>query len=260
MTRELAPLGSASGMARQTSGIVSASRLRPLRFRVTSLSELADITQGNITTMAKLVKEKTASPLRGGTKGMPRAKREAQLLDVAERAFAERGYHASSMDQIAAAAGVTKPIIYAYFGSKEGLFIAGVDRAYQRCIERVEAAAAAGGDPSEVLTRVIQAVFGFIEDYWEQWPYIFGAQALGGRFAEEAARATAGLVAVITRILEQLVPDPAAAGELEPLAEACVAVNTALANRWIRHPEEPRELQEARALRFLGPAIAAHVQ
>jgi AcrR family transcriptional regulator len=210
--------------------------------------------------MARSVKDKRVKPRRSGTKGVPRAERERQLLDLAERAFAERGYHAASMDEIAAAAGVTKPIIYSYFGSKEGLFIAGVHRAYERGVERVETAAAGGGEPAELLMRVIHAVFGWIEDYRGQWPYIFGAQALGGRFAEEAAKARAGMVAVIARILEQIITDPEARDEIEPLAEACVAVNTALANRWIRHPEEPRELQEARAVRILGPAIAAQAQ
>lgn len=208
--------------------------------------------------MSKAVKTKSAGrSRRTGTKRMPRAERERQLLDLAERAFARRGYHAASMDEIAAAAGVTKPMIYSYFGSKEGLFIAGVHRAYERCVERVESAAARGGEPGEVLTRVTQAVFGWVEDYRGQWPYVFGAQALGGRFAEEAASARASMVALIARILEQTVTEPEAAGEIEPLAEVCVAVNMALADRWIRHPEEPRALQEARAVRILGPAIAA---
>jgi AcrR family transcriptional regulator len=203
---------------------------------------------------------KRVTPRRSGTKGMPRAERERQLLDLAERAFAERGYHAASMDEIASAAGVTKPIIYSYFGSKEGLFIAGVQRAYERCVERVEVAAAEGGEAGELLVRVIQAVFGFVEDYRGQWPYIFGAQALGGRFAEEAAKARAGMVAVIARILRQIITDPEAAGEIDPLAEVCIGACEALANRWVGHPEEPRELQEARAVRILGPAIAALAQ
>jgi AcrR family transcriptional regulator len=198
--------------------------------------------------------------MRGGTKGMPRAQRERQLLDLAERAFAERGYHAVSMDEIAVAAGVTKPIIYTYFGSKEGLFIAGIRRAYDRGVDRVERAAAEGGEPGEVLLRVVGAVFGWIEDYRGQWPYIFGAQALGGRFAEEAAKATAGMVDVVRRVLERMAVGPQEPAELEVLAEACVAVHTALANRWTRHPEEPRELQEARAVRILGPVLAAHLQ
>ncbi len=59
---------------------------------------------------------------------MPRAEREQLILDVAGQRFASDGYHAASMDEIAAAAGVSKPMLYAYFGSKEGLYVAYIDR------------------------------------------------------------------------------------------------------------------------------------
>ena len=209
--------------------------------------------------MATKVKDKR-KPSGFGTKKMPRAEREAQLLDLGERAFAELGFHSASMDDIAAAAGVTKPLIYAYFGSKEGFFIAGIRRAYEGCVERVEQAAEGVDDPAEMLTGVIHAVFGWVEDYRSLWSYVFGAQALGGRFAEEGARDTADMVSVIARILEQFVADPEVVAEIEPLAEASVAVTTAMADRWIRHPEEPRALQEARVVRILAPAMAAHLQ
>jgi len=55
---------------------------------------------------------------------LPRAAREQQLLDVAEQVFAEQGYSAASMDDIAIRAGVTKPVLYSHFGSKEGLVVA----------------------------------------------------------------------------------------------------------------------------------------
>jgi AcrR family transcriptional regulator len=205
------------------------------------------------------VKNKHAKPGRTGTKGMPRAERQRQLLDLGERAFAERGYHAVSMDEIASAAGVTKPIIYAYFGSKNGFFAAGIHRAYEDWVRRVEGAAGGGGAPAELLWRVTQAHFGWVEDSRELWPLVFGAQALGGEVAAEAARSRAGAVELIARILGQVIDAPALASELEPMAEVSVAVNMALADRWIRHPEEPREIEEARAMSILWPAIAAHV-
>ncbi|TMK38605.1 MAG: helix-turn-helix transcriptional regulator [Actinobacteria bacterium] len=51
------------------------------------------------------------------------------MLDVADAVFAERGYHGASMDDIARRVGVTKPMLYNYFGSKQGLYLAGVQRA-----------------------------------------------------------------------------------------------------------------------------------
>src|SRR4051794_37101917 len=63
----------------------------------------------------------TAVRANAGTKGVARADREAQILDVACRAFGEAGYAATSVADIADAAGISKPLIYNYFGSKEGL-------------------------------------------------------------------------------------------------------------------------------------------
>jgi len=206
---------------------------------------------------ARTTQRDGAPPTRGGTKGMPRAVREQRLLDAAERAFAGRSYHEVSMDDVAAEAGVTKPMIYAYFGSKQGLFLGCVRRAYARGIERVEAAGAAAGSPEEQAARVLDAVFRWVDDYREQWPLVFGAQVPGGLIANEAASSRAGMVAAIAGLIRRWVPDPQAPEEVEPLAEAIVGAVTALADHWIRHPEEPRELQVLRALRIAGPPIMA---
>ncbi len=56
-----------------------------------------------------------------GTKGVARAEREAQIVEVACRAFGEAGYAATSVAGIATSAGISKPLIYNYFGSKDGL-------------------------------------------------------------------------------------------------------------------------------------------
>jgi AcrR family transcriptional regulator len=59
---------------------------------------------------------------------MPRAQREQLILDVAGVVFAREGYYSASMDEIASLADVSKPMLYAYFDSKEGLYVAYVDR------------------------------------------------------------------------------------------------------------------------------------
>ena len=65
---------------------------------------------------------------------VPRKEREEQMLAVALPLFAKRGYHDVSVDEVAAGAGVTKPMVYAYFGSKEGLFEACANRAADRLV------------------------------------------------------------------------------------------------------------------------------
>ncbi len=99
---------------------------------------------------------------------MPRAEREAQILAVAEEVFADLGYQATTMDEIAERVGVTKPLIYDYFGSKDGLLIACVDRARTLLAETTEEALRAlppEASVDDVLRCGIAAFFDFIDDH-----------------------------------------------------------------------------------------------
>ena len=64
-----------------------------------------------------------------GTKGVPRADREQQILDAAVAEFGEFGYAHASVAAIARRAGISKPLVYEYFGSKDGLYLACLGRA-----------------------------------------------------------------------------------------------------------------------------------
>jgi AcrR family transcriptional regulator len=79
---------------------------------------------------------------------MPRADREQLILEVAGQVFARSDYHAASMDEIAELAGVSKPMLYAYFDSKEGLYIAYIKRTGGELVERLVQAAAPDASPS----------------------------------------------------------------------------------------------------------------
>src|SRR3954451_12231915 len=80
---------------------------------------------------------------------VPRPVRERQLVELGEQLFAERGFAKASMDELARRAGVTKPVIYELFGSKEGLFRACLEALALRMAEQIAEAArgadAAGG-------------------------------------------------------------------------------------------------------------------
>ena len=118
----------------------------------------------------------TSSPRRASSAGpdrptrvrMPRAQREEQILTVAEQVFAERGYQATTMEDIAEQVGVTKPLIYEYFGSKEGLLAACINRARTQLREATETSwASAGPDASleEVFRAGVRAFFTFIDGH-----------------------------------------------------------------------------------------------
>jgi len=81
----------------------------------------------------------------------------AQTIGVAHDLFAERGYVAVTMDEVAQAVGVTKPLLYNYFGNKELLFLACLEQAAQQLESTVLAAIAATSSPEEALRDGLRA-------------------------------------------------------------------------------------------------------
>ncbi len=99
---------------------------------------------------------------------MPRAQREEQILRIAEEVFAERGFQAATMEDIAERVGVTKPLIYEYFGSKEGLLSACITSARTQLRVATEAAWQGVGPeaPLDVVFRAgVGAFFEFIDEH-----------------------------------------------------------------------------------------------
>src|SRR6202035_3214771 len=99
----------------------------------------------------------------GGTKRLPRAVREQQMLDAAVLMFSRNGYHETSMDTIAAAAQISKPMLYLYYGSKEELFGACLNREMGRFIERVRADIDFKQSPKYVLRNTISSFLRYID-------------------------------------------------------------------------------------------------
>lgn len=100
---------------------------------------------------------------------MPRVDRNRQLLQVAEAVFAERGIGATSMDEVAERAGVTKPVLYNHFGSKDGLLAALIERTGSELGTAIESAVAGASDPADGMNRGLSAYFAFIEQHQAAW-------------------------------------------------------------------------------------------
>jgi AcrR family transcriptional regulator len=95
---------------------------------------------------------------------MTGAQRRQQLLDVGRELFGQRGYEATSIEEIAARADVSKPVVYEHFGGKEGLYDAVVDGEMRQLLERFESALSSGGHPRELLERAALVLLDYIED------------------------------------------------------------------------------------------------
>ncbi|AXB44691.1 TetR/AcrR family transcriptional regulator [Amycolatopsis albispora] len=123
-------------------------------------------------------------------KRMPRAERERQMVEVAEAVFAERGYVAASMDDIAERVGVSKPMLYEYFNSKEGLLLACIGQARAELRVATEEAVAKAADAEDALRRGLLAFFTFIRDRRQSWSLLRHEMALIGTPAAEGIEAT----------------------------------------------------------------------
>jgi AcrR family transcriptional regulator len=88
--------------------------------------------------------------------------RREQLLDIGRSLFAAKGFDATSVEEIADKAGVSKPVVYEHFGGKEGLYAVVVDREVRRLLERITVALV-GDHPRELLEQAAGALLVYIE-------------------------------------------------------------------------------------------------
>jgi AcrR family transcriptional regulator len=113
-----------------------------------------------------------------------RAERERQILDAAVAVFGERGYQAASMDAVAERVGVTKPVLYAHFGSKEGLLLACIARARAELLEVTTTAAASAHGPEEMLRRGTLAFFEYLDRREPAWTLLYSESTVAGEALE----------------------------------------------------------------------------
>ncbi|WP_114422425.1 TetR/AcrR family transcriptional regulator [Nocardioides houyundeii] len=94
---------------------------------------------------------------------MTGAERREQLIVVARGLFAERGFDGTAIEEVAAHAGVSKPVVYEHFGGKEGLYAVVVDREVTQLLSMMRAALSAGGSSRQLLEDAVCALLDYIE-------------------------------------------------------------------------------------------------
>ncbi|WP_067685787.1 TetR/AcrR family transcriptional regulator [Nocardia jejuensis] len=189
-----------------------------------------------------------------GTKGVPRAEREAQILDVAAAEIARVGYAGLSPATVATAAGVSKPLVYAYFGSKDGLYVACVQRAATALTEAIEVAIS--GPPSLAMAeRTLAAVFTALEPRPHDWKVVFDRSHPHEGPAADAARATRGRIAQQAACgVGAFLGTRGLTDEKDSSAMTVVWMGmvTSLVDWWLRHPEESAAAMTARSHRLIA--------
>jgi AcrR family transcriptional regulator len=169
---------------------------------------------------------------------LPRAEREQQMLAAARGLFAERGYGAVTMGDVAAAVGVTKPLLYTYFGNKERLYLACMEPAAQALQSEVASAVAAAERPADALELGVQAFFAYVDRDRDAWRVLFDETLpAGGEVARRVAEHRQQLEAVVARLVVARLPGRRrgrGAIEAEALSTALLGAAESLARWWLR--------------------------
>jgi AcrR family transcriptional regulator len=163
---------------------------------------------------------------------VPRAVREAQLVGLGEELFAERGFAKASMDELARRAGVTKPVIYELFGSKEGLFRACLEGLALRLAHQIAEAARAEEDPEGRLRAGGLAFLRFAQDNRMAYELLYE-----GRFSDAAVSVRKRQAALILELMRELATDEVDPRELEVAAHAVNSAYEGVAHWMWDHPE-----------------------
>jgi AcrR family transcriptional regulator len=168
---------------------------------------------------------------------MPRAERERQMVAVAEQIFAERGYQAASMDEIAERVGISKPMIYEYFGSKEGLLVACIRQARAELLTVTTECTAGVESAEEALRRGLVAFFEFTDSHRRSWELIRHEAVVAGQAAvDEIEAIRRQQTEVNVRLCAAFLPDTDRR-DLEAMAEILVGACERLSTWYVRQDD-----------------------
>jgi AcrR family transcriptional regulator len=159
---------------------------------------------------------------------LPAQQRRAQLLAVATEVFAERGFHATSMDEVAEAAGVTKPVLYQHFPSKRALYRELLDDVDAQLVSSLVAATTSASTGRERVQEGFAAYFRFVATNRAAFRLLFGASVRNdAEFAVVAERT----IERVADLVADLIEIDAAPEHRSVLAHAIVGMAEATSRR-----------------------------
>ena len=198
-----------------------------------------------------------------GTKGVPRLERESQILQVACEVFGSDGYAATSIQTVAERAGISKPLVYNYFGSKEGLFLACLEHAGTIVADEIERIARGDAVGVERGLRTLDGMFTILEPQPYLWTLAFDPTAPAtGAVADAIDHYTQRIAKLADEGVSELMglagnTDPA---DISAMTAVWLGIVNSLMNWWMEHPDESAQAMMQRCVRLLtalvgGPAV-----
>lgn len=180
---------------------------------------------------------------------LPAARRRRQLLSVALECFAAAGFHATSMEDIADQAGVTKPVLYQHFGSKSQLYRELIETVGAELLETVTTRATAEAEPYRRVLEGFRAYFRFVETQPAAFELLFSS---GARQQEEFAGAVRAVESRIAATIAGLIEVGIEASHRELLAFGIVGLAETTSRLWVE--------RRRRNGPVAGPAGAGHAR
>ena len=168
---------------------------------------------------------------------LPAAERREQLLHTAVAVFAEHGFHATSMNDVAEAAGVTKPVLYQHFSSKRELFIELLADIGAELRETIAKATADASGPRHQIEDGFRAYFRYVDEQTDSFKVLFGS---GARRDPEFASFARNVEESIAEAIAELIViggQPVSHGLM--LAHSIVGMTEAASRYWLAHDREP---------------------
>src|ERR1700739_2896733 len=167
----------------------------------------------------------------GGTKRLPRAVREQQMLDAAVQMFSVTGYHEPWRDALPPGAQIPKPMLYLYYGSKEDLFGACLNRELSRFIDAVRADINFTQSPRDMLRNTIVAFLRYIDANRAPWIVMYTQAISSQAFAHTVREGREQIIELVAGLVRAGSRTPRPDADYQMMAVALVGAGEAMANR-----------------------------
>ncbi|MEZ5115307.1 MAG: TetR/AcrR family transcriptional regulator [Candidatus Nanopelagicales bacterium] len=184
--------------------------------------------------------------------------RREQLLDVGRKLFAQKGFEAVSVEEIAAKAGVSKPVVYEHFGGKEGLYAVVVDREMSKLLGMISDALTAG-HPRALLEQAGLALFEYIEGSTDGFRVLVRDSPVSqqtGSFASLIVDVAAQVEHLLAREFQARDFSP----KLAPMYSQMLVGMTALTGQWWLDVRKPKKEEVVANLVNLAWNGLAHLE
>jgi AcrR family transcriptional regulator len=195
--------------------------------------------------------------------GRPRVRmtgreRREQLLDVGRSLFAEKGFEATSIEEIASRAGVSKPVVYEHFGGKEGLYAVVVDREMSDLLDRLTSALSAG-HPRKLVEQAALALLIYIEEETDGFRILSRDSPVAGSTGTFSSLLN-DIASQVEHIMSREFAARGFSTELAPMYAQMLVGMVALTGQWWLEERKPKREEVAAHLVNLGWNGLAHME